>query len=101
MDNKGGLSSNPDKVKFSREPSIEWELWEIFAPYGLTRREIEMLKWVAKGKTNNEMGIIFHISLRTVSTHLRKIYIKFGVESRVEAVVRFIEILQHAGKLEK
>ncbi len=96
MDKKGGSSINPN-----RDPSIETDLLENFAPYGLTRRELEVLGWIPKGKTTNEIGLLLNISPHTGSQHFRNIYTKFGVESRVEALVRFFEILQQAGKLEK
>ena len=63
---------------------------------GLTRREIEVLEWVARGKTNTEIGMILHISPRTASKHLEHIYTKLGVESRTAAVVTFLEMLQHS-----
>ena len=61
---------------------------------GLTRREIEVLEWVARGKTNTEIGMILHISPRTASKHLEHIYTKLGVESRTAAVVTFLEMIQ-------
>ncbi len=96
-----GFSINPDKVEFSKEPSFESDPLEIDEHNWLTRREIEVLAWVAEGKTNNEIGIILNISSRTVSKHLEHIYINFGVESRTAAVVQFFEILQQARGLKK
>jgi PAS domain-containing protein len=37
---------------------------------GLTSREAEILRWVARGKTNAEIGTILSISVRTVAKHL-------------------------------
>ena len=96
METKLGSSLNPN-----RDPFIESDLLEYFAPYGLTRRELDVLAWVPKGKTNNEIGLLLNISPKTVTQHLGNVYTKFGVESRVEALVRFFEILQQAGKLDK
>ncbi len=62
----------------------------------LTRREIEVLEWVARGKTNTEIGMILHISPRTSSKHLEHIYTKLGVECRTSAVVTFLEMLQES-----
>ena len=59
---------------------------------GLTRREAEILVWIARGKTNNEIADLLYISLRTVKKHLEHIYQKLGVESRTEAVSRALEI---------
>lgn len=59
---------------------------------GLTRREAEILIWIARGKTNNEVAALLYISPRTVKKHLEHVYHKLGVESRTEAVSRALEI---------
>jgi len=92
------FSNNPDKIKFSREPSVELDPLENFQPYGLTPREIELLSEVAQGKINKKVGVILGISPRTVSKHLEHIYTKLGVYSRTAAVVWFFEIKYQARK---
>ncbi len=52
---------------------------------GLTRREAEVLGWVAQGKTNAEIGIIVSARPRTVEKHLERIFKKLGVETRTAA----------------
>lgn len=59
---------------------------------GLTRREAEILVWIARGKTNNEIAGLLYISPRTVKKHLEHVYQKLGVESRTEAVARALEL---------
>jgi DNA-binding CsgD family transcriptional regulator len=61
--------------------------------FGLTRREAEVLAWVAQGKTNDEIAIILGVSPRTVAKHLEKMYPKLGVENRTAAAVRALEVL--------
>jgi DNA-binding NarL/FixJ family response regulator len=56
----------------------------------LTAREIEVLRLVTAGKTNQEIGVQLAISEKTVEKHLREIFIKLGVTSRVEAAVRAV-----------
>lgn len=51
----------------------------------LTRREKEVLAWVAEGKTNAEIGLILEARPRTVAKHLERIFQKLGVESRTAA----------------
>jgi len=68
---------------------------------GLTRREVEVLEWVARGKTNNEIGLILEISPRTASKHLEHIYTKLGVESRTAAVVQFLEMIQQSRQVKE
>ncbi len=57
---------------------------------GLTRREIEVLKITATGKTNQEIGLQLGISEKTVEKHLETIFDKLGVVSRVEASVMLV-----------
>jgi DNA-binding NarL/FixJ family response regulator len=52
----------------------------------LTPRETEVLSWLAKGKTNRDIGDILGMSPRTVNKHLEHIYEKLGVETRTAAV---------------
>ena len=52
---------------------------------GLSRREAEVLAWVAQGKTNADIGKILSSSPRTVEKHLEHVFAKLGVESRTAA----------------
>ena len=60
----------------------------------LTPREQEVLRWLASGKTDKDIGAILGISPRTVHKHLQSIYAKLGVECRTAAVVRALPFLQ-------
>jgi len=60
---------------------------------GLSRRESEVLIWVACGKTNSDIGEILGISRRTVDTFLSRTYEKLGVENRTAAVMCMIEFI--------
>jgi len=55
---------------------------------GLSRRESDVLLWVTRGKSNEEIGLILGISLGTVKKHLEHIFHKLGVESRTAAATR-------------
>ncbi|MNR76129.1 Response regulator PleD [compost metagenome] len=55
------------------------------ASAALTPRETEVLSWLAKGKTNRDIGEILKMSPRTVSKHLEHIFEKLGVETRSAA----------------
>lgn len=52
----------------------------------LSEREIEIVRLVAKGFSNDELAERLHLSPDTIKAHLRHVYEKLGVESRVEAV---------------
>jgi DNA-binding NarL/FixJ family response regulator len=54
-------------------------------PDGLTDREIEVLRLVAAGRTNKEIGRELFISTATVSTHVRNVLEKIGAANRAEA----------------
>lgn len=58
----------------------------------LTPRELEVLRWLAVGKTDRDIGDILGISPRTVHKHLQRIYEKLGVETRTAAVARAMTI---------
>jgi DNA-binding NarL/FixJ family response regulator len=57
-------------------------------PAGLTAREVDVLRLVARGMTDKEVANTLVLSTRTVSTHLTSIYGKLGVNSR-SAATRF------------
>lgn len=61
---------------------------------GLTRREAEILFWIAQGKNDGEIGTLLFISPRTVHKHSENIYIKLGVETRTAAMLRALDALQ-------
>ena len=52
---------------------------------GLSRRETEVLRWLAQGKTNAGIGAGLGLSRFTVRKHLEHIYQKLGVQTRTAA----------------
>lgn len=60
---------------------------------GLTPREAEVLLWIAQGKTNEEAAMILGLSAHTVRKHLEHVFRKLGVENRMGACLRAIEVL--------
>jgi DNA-binding NarL/FixJ family response regulator len=61
----------------------------------LTVREAEVLLWIAKGKTNRDIGEILGISPRTINKHSENIYKKLGVENRTSASAMAMDYLDH------
>ena len=57
----------------------------------LSDREMEILMLVSKGMTNKDVSRKLNISFFTVANHLRHIYEKIHVHSRMEAVMKFQE----------
>jgi len=58
---------------------------KLSARFQLTEREVQVLRWVACGKTNRDIGDILGLSPRTVNKHLEHVYVKLGVETRTAA----------------
>ena len=54
----------------------------------LSRREQEVLSWVARGKSNSSIADILSISSYTVDAYMRRIYQKLGVNDRVSAAIQ-------------
>ena len=59
---------------------------------GLTRRELEVVRLVAVGRTNREIAQELFLSPRTVDMHVRNILRKLDCRSRVEAAHRATEL---------
>ena len=59
---------------------------------GLTKRELDVLGWVAAGKTNAEAAELLQIAPATVKKHLEHIYSKLGAGCRTEAVAAALTI---------
>lgn len=62
--------------------------------FGLTQRESEVLLWIARGKSNRDIGEILGLSPRTVNKHLEQVYTKLGVENRASAAIKAIQAMQ-------
>ncbi len=56
----------------------------------LTGREIEVLQWIAAGKSHGDVGDILTISVRTVEVHIRTARYKLGALNTPQAVARAV-----------
>lgn len=61
---------------------------QVEAARPLSTREEEILRWLAEGKSNYEVGCILGISGATVKNHLQRIYRTLGVSNRTHALAR-------------
>jgi DNA-binding CsgD family transcriptional regulator len=58
------------------------------SPLSLTMRQREILRWTMAGKSNELIGDIIGRSAETVKNHLRAVYRRLGVHSRIEAALK-------------
>lgn len=78
------LAALPGGTKDARRSAGRW-------PRGLSDREVDVLQWIARGKTYAETASILGISPRTVQNHLASAYDKLGVSSRAGAAIFMME----------
>ena len=98
-----GRALTPEQVLAAREPTMATTTTSAgpsstppgktpaIYPDELTAREVEVLRLVAQGLTNDQVAQQLVISSRTVNTHLTSIYGKIGVSSRAAATRYAIE----------
>ncbi len=70
---------NPRKIKCKNVKSTT-----------LTERELDVLKWIAEGKTTWEIAIILGVSQSTINFHILNTKEKLNVTNRVQAIVKAI-----------
>ncbi len=58
----------------------------------LTKRETEVLQLLASGASNQELGLMLSISVKTVETHLSSIYAKLEVRNRAAAMLWYLTL---------
>jgi len=79
-------------IKF-KSHNLKLETQTLKLKLKITRREADVLIWVARGKTDWEIAQILSISERTVNKHLEQIYRKLGVNNRTSASALAINVL--------
>lgn len=62
------------------------------SPERLTERETDVLRLLAQGQSNKEIGRTLHIGEKTVKTHVSNILSKLGVPSRMQAALYAVRI---------
>lgn len=59
--------------------------------FGLSDRELQVVKWVTKGKTNNEIAAYLDLSRRTIEAHRNNIQKKLNVNTTAELIVLAVQ----------
>ena len=75
-----------DEAK-KQKPQVEAADHTVLRRVGLSRREAEVLHWIAQGKRDREIAMILSISYRTVTNHVRAILTKLKVDTRTAAAM--------------
>ena len=75
-------NGHADDVDDDSPPSLTWP----GQAFGLSEREAEMLTFIARGLTNEQIARRSFISVNTVKTYIRIAYRKIGVTRRAQAV---------------
>lgn len=93
-----GFSENIDKNDFDKLRKMEGlavaHHYQMVRHFGekrsdidLSRRENEVLTWIARGKSSSDIATILGISSSSVDTYTRRIFEKMGVHDRVSAAI--------------
>lgn len=93
----GGAPMSPEIARrvveaFHQTPRSEPSLLD---DVKLSKRETEILELLCEGLANKEIADRLSISVETVRVHLRRIYEKLHVQSRLEAAMKFRDSRQH------
>ncbi|MBO0837123.1 MAG: helix-turn-helix transcriptional regulator [Actinobacteria bacterium] len=85
LDQRGG----PPRVALVLQPAGGWELAPLIAEaYGLSSREQEVTRLLARGLGSADIGTELFLSVHTVRDHVKQILEKVGVSSRGELIAR-------------
>lgn len=88
-----GRMSGEERLMRVSEESSSADAILLKEKLGLTTREAEVLLWIARGKSNRDIGQILGMSPRTVNKHLEQVYVKLGVENRAAAAATAVRHL--------
>lgn len=68
----------------STQRDFETRLTTFATEYEISRREMEVIRLICKGWSNQEISDNLHISLQTVKDHVHHIFLKTGIKNRVQ-----------------
>jgi transcriptional regulator EpsA len=69
-----------DYVEHIGEPEFKFNMLR------LTERELEVIDWIKRGKSNQEIAVILEVSVNTIKSHIKRIFQKLNVSKRAQAV---------------
>lgn len=89
--NTANLMKGEEKVAHPRTSTAEPKSVDDKPDWRLTPRQLEILRWIYRGKTNSETATILGISELTVRNHMQNLMLKLGVANRTQAVVKAMQ----------
>lgn len=90
------LESRASRADAEAEANDEALVFVLMHRHALSRREAEVLRELAAGRTNLEIADTLGIRLSTVKTHLEQVFRRLGVNSRTAATLRVLHTLAAA-----
>jgi two-component system, NarL family, response regulator NreC len=84
--NRGDIYVHPSMTRALLQHPVAAEHRRVSAVDVLTRRELDVLRLLAKGNTNRQIAGLLSLSMRTVENHRANLLGKLGLVSRVELV---------------
>lgn len=82
------MSSSATRLLMSYVKKESQDALERISDFGLSQKELEVLKLIREGSTYLEIAESLHIALSTVQYHIKNIYAKLGVTSKISALQR-------------
>jgi NarL family two-component system response regulator LiaR len=84
---RGEAQLHPDVTKKLLTQFVQPMVERATAPDALTARELEVLREIARGKSNRELALELGISEKTVKTHVSNILGKLHLDDRTQAAI--------------
>ncbi len=82
-----------DSLRTAKKPEkTDTPLVDLHSLYGVTEREIEIIRHLVSGKSYREIGELLFISVDTVKTHTQNIYKKLHVNNKIGLVKRLNDL---------
>jgi len=60
--------------------------------FGISKRELEVLQYMSKGLSNQEIADSLYVSLNTIKTHISNLFGKLNVDRRTQAIQKAQEL---------
>ncbi|MGE5340770.1 MAG: response regulator [Candidatus Omnitrophota bacterium] len=90
----GGVFVSQSVINLSLQKMAHFDTTQVYVEKNeddsleeMTEREVEILRTIARGLKNKEIGDKLFISEKTVKTHINRIFRKLGVDSRARAIL--------------